>query len=426
VVAVIKGVNADPAAFAEASAAFGQKVDELHALKTKLANDVEEFTQSWQGEASGAVKAAHEKWDEAFRSKTYALDDIGEELNETGKQYAGTDEDSGQGLDINWGETTFAHGPNTGDGDKSDDGKTSTEAAQPVDFKEKLPVKESPDDPSSQPSARDLDQGGPGSAHGDKSLGRGNDPVGGHPPQDAEYRIGSPQRPDLKNKDDFEYGSKEPNVHDEVEWAKWGAMNEGAEVLRPDLDDATDMYSHFRDNTGAPMKFDYEEAYREDDAIRANVNDKIAEAQRAAEGLIREGNTSFSMTGGATAAGNLFTGDGHYPSTEDWQKTIGAYNQWASGDVKVNGDTVTMTVTVHAEDCYNFNRNSADVASGLPDNANGRFEEIGWAKPFDTSGELTRTVTWKLGEGPGASSLGAPGPDRSNPEGADDPPTAPR
>ena len=76
--------------------------------------------------------------------------------------------------------------------------------------------------------------------------------------------------------------------------------------------------------------------------------------------------------------------------------------------MKANGDAVTMTVTVHAEDRYNFNSGSADIATGLPDNANGRFEEIGWAKPFDTSGELTRTVTWKLGEAPATTSASGP------------------
>ena len=64
----------------------------------------------------------------------------------------------------------------------------------------------------------------------------------------------------------------------------------------------------------------------------------------------------------------------------------------------VSGDTVSVTVTVHAEDDDSFNRGQADIASAAPDDENGRFTEIGWAKPFPTSGSLTRTVTWPLGD----------------------------
>ncbi|ADG97212.1 hypothetical protein Srot_0732 [Segniliparus rotundus DSM 44985] len=245
---------------------------------------------------------------------------------------------------------------------------------------------------------------------GDPSRGRGDQgPMPGSAHKDAEYHVGSPQRPDMTGllDDSYEYGSKESNLADEASWAKWGAMNEGAKLLRPDLDDATRMYSHFRENSGTPMKFDYETAYKEDSSIRANVNEKIAEAQRAAESLVRNGNTSFSMTGGVNA-------EGHYPATEDWKKTIGAYYQWASADVRVDGNQVTMEVTVHAEDRYNFNKGgAADMDSGTPDSVNGRFEEIGWAKPFDTSGELTRTVTWTLGEAPNATVSSGSEPERS-------------
>ena len=97
------------------------------------------------------------------------------------------------------------------------------------------------------------------------------------------------------------------------------------------------------------------------------------------------------MTGAAN-------GTTSYPVTENWQKTVGGYQQWSSADVVVSGDTVSMTVTVHAEDYDNVNRGQADIASAAPDDENGRFTEIGWAMPFPTSGTLTRTVTWPLGD----------------------------
>ncbi|MCC2317924.1 hypothetical protein [Cellulomonas chengniuliangii] len=105
------------------------------------------------------------------------------------------------------------------------------------------------------------------------------------------------------------------------------------------------------------------------------------------------------MTGGATPTTS-------YPVTENWQKTIGGYQQWSSADVAVSGGVVTMTVTVHAEDYYNFNRGQADIASNAPDDENGRFTEVGWAKPFPTTGTLTRTVTWPIGN-PASATMSA-------------------
>lgn len=220
-------------------------------------------------------------------------------------------------------------------------------------------------------------------------------------PGGPEFAIGPPTKPDIKWDEDFQYGSAEPGLQDHLKRAEWQAKLAGGRLLRADLDDATQMYRHYWDNDGKPIEFDYEEAYREDPAIRANVDDQISRAQRGAEELIRAGNTSFSMTGDASPTAN-------YPTTENWQKAVGGYQQWSSADVKVDGNKVTMTVTVHAEDHYNFNRGQADVETGAADNENGRFTELGWAKPFDSHGEVTRTVTWDLGSAPTADQGSSP------------------
>ncbi|RAX19723.1 hypothetical protein DRB06_11670 [Actinomyces sp. Z5] len=59
-----------------------------------------------------------------------------------------------------------------------------------------------------------------------------------------------------------------------------------------------------------------------------------------------------------------------------------------------------MTTTITAKDHWNFDEGKADKATGTPDSENGRFEELGWARSFDTSGTVTRTVSWKVGEEP--------------------------
>lgn len=221
------------------------------------------------------------------------------------------------------------------------------------------------------------------------------------------YVIGPPTRPDITWDDDYEYGSADPEFGDYVDWNTWGLKEKGAH-LHPGLQDAADFYSHYRDNTGLPKEFDYEEAYSDDEAVRQLVDNEIARTQQGVDQLIASGaGGEFSVTGDAHATKD----DKLYPATENWQKTIGGYQQWSSADVKVEGNQATMTVTVHAEDYYNFNSGDKDIASGTPDQVNGRFTELGWAKPFESHGEITRVVTWTVGD-PGSVQVAEQGGER--------------
>jgi hypothetical protein len=96
--------------------------------------------------------------------------------------------------------------------------------------------------------------------------------------------------------------------------AEWEAKMAGARVTRWDLEDALDAYGHYWENGGEPFMIDYDEAYREDESVRANVT--------------------------------------------------------------VDGGAATMTVTVHAEGYDNVNRGQADIASGAPDDAGSRRRHL--------------------------------------------------
>lgn len=237
------------------------------------------------------------------------------------------------------------------------------------------------------------DPGGPPAGPPGPFGNPGNPP--GQPGGD-KYVVGPPTKPPISWDEDFVYDSVEPSFGDYVDWNQWG-LKEKAAHLHPGLQDAADFYSHYRDNTGLPMEFDYEEAYDDDEGVRRSVDDEIANTQVGVEQLIAGGaGTEFSVTGDASE-------NSTYPNTENWQKTIGGYQQWSSADVKVEGDQVTMTIEVHAEDHYNFNRGQNDIASKAPDDDNGKFTELGWAKPFDSSGTVTRTVTWTIGDAENAT-----------------------
>lgn len=83
-----------------------------------------------------------------------------------------------------------------------------------------------------------------------------------------------------------------------------------------------------------------------------------------------------------------------YPSTADWQKTVGMHNVWAQAYVNYSSNTFTMEITIFEKDLWNFNRGMSDIETGTPDNVNGRFAELGWAKEFWTYGSLTKKISW--------------------------------
>lgn len=224
----------------------------------------------------------------------------------------------------------------------------------------------------------------------------------------AHFVIGDPTRPRIEWDDDFIYDSKDSNWRDHLNKQEWMLKLAGGRLLKSDLDDATQFYRHYWDNNGEPIEFDYEEAYVEDRNVRLAIDNEIARAQQGAEMLFRDGNRTFSMSGDATA-----TSSAEYPDTENWQKTIGGHQVWSSANVSVVGDTATMTVTVHGEDYYNFNRGQSDIGSGASDDENGRFTEIGWAKPFESSGSVVRTVTWNIGDASSTTTSESGSPERN-------------
>ena len=213
------------------------------------------------------------------------------------------------------------------------------------------------------------------------------------------FHVGEPTQPQWSYDNDFPYDpNATPTLQDYYNWAKWKVLNEGAEhfggILNRDMPDAIDAYEHYRSGKGTDLKIDYQKAYEEDANIKKTIDGYINDTQHLVEQMIESGQQCpFSITSEI-----MPVGDEYYPSTENWQKTIGAHQVWISADVTVdeNGN-INMDTTVHELDRYNFNKGMADIASGASDNENGRFEELGWAKSFTTTGEANFDVTWTEG-----------------------------
>ena len=139
--------------------------------------------------------------------------------------------------------------------------------------------------------------------------------------------------------DDFPHSSKagQDTPEDWDNWYKWELYRQGAGwVLQHS--DSYDFYGHFRENTGTPKTFNFEKAYMDDAIIRNYVNTDLNASLQAANEAVMAGQTDVTLYSPKHAVGN--------PATENWQRTIGGHTMYTDTDVKVEGDTVTATVTV--------------------------------------------------------------------------------
>lgn len=223
----------------------------------------------------------------------------------------------------------------------------------------------------------------------------------------ASYTIGKPTRPMIIHDDGFlALGTRDASLADRAKLAKWRALLEGAEALRSDLTDATAAYRHFLDGDGAPRIFSYERFMLNDSSGQSIVHNALMDVQRAIlrlwhSLLLTPGRTS--ITGSAIPCGAPSDVMFPYPATENWQKAIGAHTIWLSADVDAPSGTkrgplglpsgnFRATITLHAEDRYNFNPGANDIVTGIPDEDNGIFEMTGLAKQYDQFAELVRVV----------------------------------
>lgn len=222
--------------------------------------------------------------------------------------------------------------------------------------------------------------------------------------------IGEPTHPNIIHDNGFtEYCSvnphesecsSNPTPNDYINWAKYKTLLSGAKLLGH-LDNGIKAYEHYLYGKGEDWHFSYGEFINEDANGRIAFDNILSDVQKNIE-IVGQGRSEFNITSNPYIIGG---GDPRfpYPSTENWQKAIGAHQVWVSANVEISANTTgnkvyTMEITYHAEDRYNFNPGASDIATGALDRDNGRFEVLGWAHPFMSYGETTRTVTWVEGD----------------------------
>jgi hypothetical protein len=231
-------------------------------------------------------------------------------------------------------------------------------------------------------------------------------------------------------------------MSDYIELAKWIAKLEVAEAVRPDLVDGTAAYRHFLFGKGATRDIGYERYITNDTSgqrLLTSAMDDLRDAaiQRSDADVQGKppaaGTQSYHIRTAPIGVGN----DARYPyaATENWQKAIGAHSIWIEANVTVEtielrseppppggvapagSESIptfqrnfTIDMTIHAEDMYNFNPGATDIATDIPDSANGRFEQCGLGQEYLNRGTYTRNFTFATTMQPHAAQPGGGGP----------------
>lgn len=195
-------------------------------------------------------------------------------------------------------------------------------------------------------------------------------------------------------------------VADHLNRAKWVGMLEGAELLRPDLVDATSAYRHFLFGDGADRRVVYERFVQRDSSGRRVLESVFEDVRAAAIGWHdRQRNQSYADVhrDEFTMHSDVVSIDQDnlrypYPATENWQKAIGGHALWVRpADVAVVIDPArgerrfSVSFVLEMEDMYNFNPNNVDIETGIPDQENGRFEVTELGHEYKNRGSLQRT-----------------------------------
>ncbi len=230
----------------------------------------------------------------------------------------------------------------------------------------------------------------------------------------ATYQVGPPLRPAIAHDNGFlgKLAPRAPTVADRAKFAEWAALLEAAEAAQGvpliphnDLPDALAAYRHFLYGNGSDRTFSYERYVANDRSGKTTLNSAMLDFRRGVEALAASRGLgaprTLQVTGGPIPCGSgkkgfepLFP----YPATENWQKAIGSHVVWLSGSVTVGTTagqpTFVGLMTLHAEDRYNFNPGNEDIATGIPDSANGVFEVTGLAKQYMNYATLLRMLRW--------------------------------
>lgn len=132
--------------------------------------------------------------------------------------------------------------------------------------------------------------------------------------------------------------------------------------------------------------YDYTKAYKEDLFIKSAVNKIIKQLKKYAKILKEHNDEWYTISTSLVLVKTI---------SINWMLALGGHWIGAVADVIYNSKQrkYTMEYWIIAIDRYNFDKNKSFF--GIPDEWNGRFVELGWAKFFTSIGIMGGTKTWR-------------------------------
>ena len=170
-------------------------------------------------------------------------------------------------------------------------------------------------------------------------------------------------------------------------------------------DNAIPAYRHFLEGNGADRTFDMDDYLTSDPAGQVVEQSLLEDASTATDFALNDLATSGDLPVGEPVAFTI-TSDTvttsetsifyPYPSTTDWQRTVGGMQVWTTTDVVATRQPdgtvdVSTSTTIHGEDRYNFNWNQQAIDNGEPDWLRGRLELGDLAHQYTQTGSTDRT-----------------------------------
>ena len=226
----------------------------------------------------------------------------------------------------------------------------------------------------------------------------------------GRYVVGPARRPNIIHDNGFldKFSLREPTVTERLSYAEWRAKaSAGSAVGRYWNEkkkewiyayDAILAYKHWLEGSGTSRSINYKSFLADDESGRHCLRYMLDDFKQQAE-VIGENRTRFSITSNPYLIGGR-DNNLPYPTTENWQKAIGAHPVWVSGTVEITydknlrADVYRAHITLHIEDRYNFNPGMKDIGTGKPDSDNGVFEITGLAKQYLNLATETFNITW--------------------------------
>lgn len=171
------------------------------------------------------------------------------------------------------------------------------------------------------------------------------------------------------------------------DFSLYGAFTAGKYIVQDLLPNGFAFYRYFLSAKGGEYLYDYLDAFNEDNFIRKAIYEYIRQLTKCVVEKAKS-RTACKMPWGYKPITYNLTSNLCVVNceTNDWKFALNTHRVGFWAEVKCEGFYQQITLTIYALDRYQFDKGQSFY--GIPDEWNGRFVELGWAKFFNSVGVM--------------------------------------